>query len=123
MPKAPRTLRSRYFRLLASTLVMLAIVSNGIVLAQTQVSSQTSLASKDCCAQMMGDETSSNKPCSMPDNACNDQCMARCMSANGMLSVPFIISNGIAITPLPQLKIVEHALAEFGPGLRPPIFA
>ena len=37
MPKALHTLRSRHFRLLASLLVMMAILCNGIGLAQAHV--------------------------------------------------------------------------------------
>lgn len=121
MPNALRTFRLRHFRLLASWLVMMAILCNGIGLAQAHVMD----AKKDCCAEMTGDKMSPDKPCSMPDNICDDQCMARCMSANGvLLSVPSTISSSVLITtPLPRFNVTEHSLAEIGPGLRPPIYS
>jgi hypothetical protein len=123
MPKTLRQLRSKRFRLLASLLVMLAILCNGIGLAQAHAIE----TAKDCCAEMSGhgkamshcDEESRS-----PHPGCDDQCMARCMSANALLSVPLIIvSNVLIATPLPQLKTSDHFLAEFGPGLRPPIYS
>jgi len=120
MPKALRTVRSRHFRLLASLLVMMAILCNGIGLAQAHAME----AKKDCCAEMMGEKMSPDKPCPAQDSTCDDQCMARCMSANGLLSVPLAISSSVlVIATLPQLKAAEHSLAEFGPGLRPPIYS
>ena len=126
MPKALHILRTRRFRLLASLLVMMAILCNGIGLAQAH----SAMAKKDCCAEMMGHKKSpspcadGNKPCPSPNAKCDDQCMARCMSANGILSVPFTIRASVLVTAtLPQLKTAEHSLAELGPGLRPPIYS
>lgn len=126
MTRTLRTMRSRYFRLLASTLVMLAILSNGIALAQTDFLA----TEKDCCAEMMGDNMSSDDmadkagSCPSSDNTCDDQCMARCLNANGMVAIAFSFAPSIYITStLPQLKTSEHSFAEFGPALRPPIFA
>lgn len=126
MTKPFHKIRSRYFRLLASTLVMLAILSNGIALAQTDFLA----AEKDCCAEMMNGNMSSDDmsdkadSCPSSDNTCDDQCMARCLNANGLLSVQLVIAPSIFVmTALPQLKMAEHSLAEIGPGLRPPIFA
>ena len=123
MQKALRQLRSRRFRLLASLLVMMAILCNGIGLAQAH----TMDAKQDCCAVMTGHGESMShcdegaKP---PHSDCDDQCMARCMTANALLSVPLnIASSGLIVTPLPRLKISEHPLAERGPGLRPPIYS
>ncbi len=126
MTKPFHKIRSRYFRLLASTLVMLAILSNGIALAQTDFLS----AEKDCCAEMMSGNMSSDDmsdkadSCPSSDNTCDVQCMARCLNANGLVAISFSFAPGIyIITTLPQLKMAEHSLAEIGPGLRPPIFA
>jgi hypothetical protein len=85
---------------------------------------------KDCCPEMnmeaMASEAMSGDvdACSNANSDCDDLCMERCMSANGLLSVALTISPSLLITtPLPQLTISEHALAEFGPGLRPPIYS
>lgn len=121
MPKALRQLRSRRFRLLASLLVMVAILCNGIGLAQAHAMD----AKQDCCAEMTGHGKSMShcdEGAKSPHAGCDDQCMARCMSANALLSVPLTIaSSALITTPLPRLKISEHSLAVLGPGLRPPI--
>ena len=120
MSNALRTCRSRHFRLLASWLVILAILCNGIGLAQAHVME----AKKDCCAEMIGEKMSPDKPCSIPNNECDDQCMARCMSATGLLSVPPVFfSNVFAPLSLSTLNATEHSLANLGPGLRPPIYS
>lgn len=121
MSKNLRTLRSQHLRLLASLLVMLAILCNGISLAQAHVME----AEKDCCAEMMGEKMSPDKPCPVPENDCDDQCMARCMTANGvLLSVPLTITSSVFIaTPLPRFNMTQHSLAELAPGLRPPIYS
>ena len=116
-----RLLRSRRFRLLASLLVMVAILCNGIGLAQAHVMD----ANENCCAEMMGHVKSMShcdEDAKSPHQGCDDQCMARCMSTTALLSVPLnVASSGLIVTPLPQLKASEHSLAERGPGLRPPI--
>lgn len=121
MPKVLHKMRSRRFRLLASMLVMLAILCNGIGLAQAH----SMPVKKDCCAEMMAHKMSMDKPCSLPDKNCDDRCMARCMSANGALfSVQLTISRSALVEGvLSQPKVAEHSLAELGPGLRPPISA
>ena len=126
MTKTLRTLRSRYFRLLASTLVMLAILSNGIALAQTDFSA----TEKDCCAEMMNGHMSSDDmsdngdSCPPSGSACDDECMARCLNTHILLSVQLVIAPSILVmTTLPQLKTAGHSLAELGPVLRPPILA
>lgn len=127
MTKTLRTMRSRYFRLLASTLVILAILSNGIALAQTDFLA----TEKDCCAEMMkGHKMSSDNvsdkadSCPSSGSACDDQCMARCLNAHVLLSVQLVFAPSILLkTTLPQLKMAEHSRAEIGPDLRPPIFA
>jgi hypothetical protein len=118
MPKALHILRTRRFRLLASLLVMMAILCNGIGLAQAH----SAMDEKDCCAEMKGEKMSPDVPCSTPDEVCDNQCMARCMSVNAIFSLPLVIaSSELIATPMPQLKAAEHYLAELGPGLRPPI--
>lgn len=116
-----RQLRSRRFRLLACVLVMLAILCNSIGLAQAH----TMDAKQDCCAEMTGHGESMShcdEDAKSPHQGCDDQCMARCMSANALMSIPLTItSSGLIMIPLPRLKISEHSLAERGPGLRPPI--
>ncbi len=120
MLKTLYILRTRRFRLLASLLVMMAILCNGIGLAQAH----SATAKKDCCAEMMGKKMSPDKPCSLPDKACDNQCMARCMSVNAIFSVPLVIaSSALIATPIAQLETTEHSWAEFGPGLRPPIYS
>ena len=126
MTKKLRTTRSRYFRLLASTLVILAILSNGIALAQTNFLA----TEKDCCAEMkvhkMASDDVSDKADSCPSSGsgCDDQCMARCLNAHVLLSVQLVFAPSILLkTTLPQLKMAEHSRAEIGPDLRPPIFA
>ena len=121
MPKTLRQLRSKPLRLLASLLVMMAILCNGIGLAQAQ----SAMAKKDCCAEMTGHKKTASPCCEetkSPHTSCDDQCMARCMGSNGILAVPFAISQSVLITtPLPQFNVTEHSLADLGPGLRPPI--
>jgi len=126
MPKALTILRTRHFRLLASLLVMMAILCNGIGLVQAQ----SAMAKKDCCAEMKGHKMPSHDmgkkdpPCPQSSSGCDDQCMARCMSANGILSVPFTIRPSVLVTAtLPQLKTTEHSVAELSPVLRPPIYS
>ncbi|MGH8050870.1 MAG: hypothetical protein ACREPB_09455, partial [Arenimonas sp.] len=60
MPNVLHKLRSRRFRLLACLLVMMAMLCNGIGLAQAHAIS----AKKDCCAEMMGGKMASHAPCS-----------------------------------------------------------
>ncbi|MEO6172590.1 MAG: hypothetical protein ABIP02_05675 [Arenimonas sp.] len=121
MPKFLHKMRSRRFRLLASLLVTLAILCNGVGLAQAH----SMPAKKDCCAEMMAHKMSPDKPCSLPDKNCDDQCMARCMSANGVLfSMQLTISTNVLISSLlPQHGRIVHSLASLGPNLRPPIFS
>ena len=126
MTNTLRTMRARYFRLLASTLVMLAILSNGIALAQTDFLA----TEKDCCAEMKGHKMSSDDmsdkadSCPSSGSACDDQCMARCLNAHVLLSVQLVFAPSVLLmTTLPQLKMAEHSLAELGSVLRPPIFA
>ena len=123
MPMTLRQLRSRHFRLLACVLVMLAILCNGIGLAQAH----TMDAKQDCCVEMTGQGESMShcdEDAKSPHQGCDDQCMARCMSANALMSIPLTItSSGLIMTPLPRLKISGHSLAELGPGLRPPIYS
>lgn len=123
MTQALRQLRSRRFRLLASLLVMVAILCNGIGLAQAH----TMDAKQDCCAEMAGHGESMShcdEDAKSPHQGCDDQCMSRCMTTNALLSVPLTIALGaFNTTPLPQLKTSEHSLAELGPGLRPPIYS
>ena len=123
MPKVLHKMRSRRFRLLASLLVVMAILCNGIGLAQAHSHSMS--AKKDCCAEMMDAKMASPPPCSTPDKNCDDLCMARCMSANGVLfSVSLMFSPNVLITVFsPRTEATEHSLAKLGPGLRPPIFA
>ena len=123
MAKVLQKIRSPRFRLLASLLVMLAILCNGIGLAQAH--SHSMPVEKDCCAEMMANKMSPDTPCSQPGDNCDDQCMARCMNANGILfSIPLAISaNSLVTRVLSQPNVPEHAPATFGPGLRPPISA
>jgi len=126
MLKTLRHFRSKSLQLLGSLLVIMAILCNGIGLAQAQ----SAMAKKDCCAEMMGHKKSASpcadgsKPCPSPNANCDDQCMVRCMSTNGILSVPFTLRPSVLVTVIcPQLKTAEHSLAELGPGLRPPIYS
>ena len=123
MLRAFRQDRSRRFRLLASLLVIMAILCNGIGLAQAHATD----AEKDCCAEMTGHGKSlshCDEGAKSPHAGCDDQCMARCMTANALLSIPTIIaSNALITSPLPRLTISEHALTEPSPGLRPPIYS
>lgn len=121
MQKTIRQLRSPRFRLLASLLVMVAILCNGIGLAQAH----TMDAEQDCCALMAGHGESMShcdEDAKSPHQGCDDQCMARCMNATALLSMPLnLASSSLIVTPLPQLISSDHFLAERGPGLRPPI--
>ena len=125
MSKPFRKMRTHRFRLLASMLVVLAMLCNGIGLAHAH----SMVMKKDCCAEMTGhkkamDHCDGDKPAPLKNMHCDDQCMARCIGANGLLSVPLTIApNVLATTALPLLKSMEHTLAEIGPDLRPPIYS
>ncbi len=126
MPKTIHQLRSPHVRLLASLLVMIAILCNNFGLAQAHAMS----AKTDCCPEMTAHQMASDNTGANADNCpaqksdCNDQCMARCMSMNGLLSASFIISpNALVATALPQLIMAEHSLVKFSPDLRPPIYS
>ncbi len=124
MPKVIYIVRKRRLRLLASTLVILAILCNSIAMAQTF----SFPAKNDCCPEMSAHQMSSDKVSSNSDNCsaqntdCNDLCMARCMNANGLLSVQITITPNILIaSALPKLGVIKHFFADLDPDLRPPI--
>lgn len=123
MLKAIHKLRTRRFRLLASLLVVMAILCNGFGFAQAH----STTAITDCCPEMMTGEMSSQNgddSCPPSNIACDDQCMLRCFTANGLLTISFSIPAGrLVTTTLPSLKVSEHVLAERGPDLRPPIYS
>jgi hypothetical protein len=126
MLKIIHQLRVPHVRLLASMLVMVAILCNNFGLVQAHAMS----AKADCCPEMSSDQMAYDEmgsnvdTCPESNSDCNDQCMARCMSANGMLAVAFTISPGVLITSqLSRFNTTEHSLADVGPGLRPPIYS
>lgn len=126
MLKFIRVHLAKRMQLLASLLVMIAILCNNFGLAQAHVMD----GKKDCCPEMnmeaMAPEAMSGDvdACSNANSDCDDLCMARCMSASGLLSAAITISpSALIATPLPQLKTAEHSLANFSPGLRPPIYS
>ena len=116
--------RPNLLRFLASLLVILAVVCNGVGLAQAH----TMGSMKACCAEMLshgeclsdcdGDGKS-------PHENCDDQCLARCISSNYVhLAAPLMLPTyELETNPLPQLRLTSHSLAELGPGLRPPIYS
>jgi hypothetical protein len=118
--------RTSRFRLLASMLVMLAVLGNGMSLAQAQVTP----SKKPCCLEMLARQMSAQdshhakQPCAPSTSSCDDQCMLRCYSANGLLSTPLVIlAERLVVSPIPAHKLTMHARRAIDPGLRPPIYS
>jgi hypothetical protein len=125
MSKPFRPLRSRVVRLLASVLVVVTLVGNGLALGQLSAA----LAKKDCCDQMTGHKVATStcdeqggKPCPTPGPGCDDQCLSRAQPNVVLpafaLDLPY---SEHASSLLTTLSISDRPLADPGPGLRPPI--
>jgi hypothetical protein len=126
MSKILHTIRSRRFRLLASWLVMLAILCNGIGFVQAQ----STLIKKDCCAEMMAHKTASAhcvgaaKHDSTPKANCDDQCKMHCSTVNYVSPTPITIAPSLLVaSALPTMLAAQLFLARIAPELRPPISA
>lgn len=126
MPKVIYILRIRRLRLLASMLVILAILCNSVAMAQAY----SIPVMQDCCPEMTVDKMDSpemagqSNSCPSTSSDCDDLCMARCLNANGLLSVALTILPNVLIKPaLPQFSVAEHSTANFSPSLRPPIYS
>ena len=119
-----RPMRSRVTRLLASALVVVALLANGVAVA-----GMGSMAvAKDCCPDSMGQHhhdggAPEGKRCPAPVAKCDDQCAFRCQTSAVTLPVVAATSTGIELiqSDLPPLLDSERAIANFAPGLRPPI--
>ena len=124
--RRPNLSRSRFARLLASGLVVLALLGNGLAWAQGSVP-----ATADCCAGKMAAghahanpcEQGKKSPCPTAGDGCDDQCLARC-AANAAL--PPLASTAIA--PRADAQPLRHdrtglTRAAPAPDLRPPIAA
>lgn len=121
-----RPLRSRFFRLLASVLVVASLLGNGLAMAQ----SSAMPVKKDCCAGMMdhmkhaGGCHDGGKPCPSPNAGCDEQCLSRCQSSSLLPTIALMLPGSDLVLPaLPSLSIGERPLTDPGPGLRPPISA
>ena len=126
MAKAFHPLRSRFIRLLASVLVVAALLGNGLAMAQTQ----SMMAGHGGCAEMSSPGhhghccDKGGKPCPVPHASCDDQCMFRCQSSAVLaLTVLAVPVSDRAQALLPPLSPSETPPAVIAPGLRPPISA
>lgn len=121
-----RPFRSRLNRLLATVLVTMALLVNGVAVAQAAVGAMK----KDCCAEMMGHKAKGDdcgkagKPCPAPSSDCEDQCLMRCQANNVLPSVAVSLP-GISLPQpsLPTARAGSFISADPDPGLRPPISA
>jgi hypothetical protein len=121
-----RPFRSRLTRLLASMLVAVSLLLNGLAAAEAA----SMAAGKDCCAERMGHgghaaATDEHKGCPPSANdRCDDQCQMRCQVNTALpvfaVALPRMI---LQQTVLPLPGVAAWALPEPEPGLRPPIFA
>ena len=126
MRKPFHPLRSRFARLLASVLVVAALLGNGLALGQVSAA----LAKKDCCDQMMGhqvvagDNEQGGKPCPTPSPGCDGQCLSVCQASVVLPMIALDLPTAALGSPVPTpLSINDRPLADPGPGLRPPISA
>ena len=112
-----------WLRLLASWLVMLSLVGNGLAVAAP---SYPTAAAHDCCAGKHAaagaDCARGGKPCPADAGTCSATCLAR--AAN----VPLPMPAAVALAPIATIAPTHPAahlrnLTEPGPGLRPPISA
>ena len=122
-----RPFRSRFARLLASTLVVASLLGNGLAVAQAQ----SVPTKKPCCAEQMshlsgqqGHCDDAGKPCPTPSTNCDDQCLAWCQSNVTLpnLAVVMLAQDSSRLV-LPPVSAEEQPLTDPGPGLRPPISA
>jgi hypothetical protein len=107
-------------------MLVVAMLCNSIGMVQAH----SMTMKKDCCPEMM---MAHEMPAdAMQDNAndcpdtiadCDALCMASCMSATYVLTIsPTLIPNSLSFTTVMNAFVYPaHTLAEFGPGLRPPI--
>ena len=126
MSRPFRPMRSRFARLLASTLVVASLLVNGLAFAQAP----SAPTGKHDCAEMMGQQQHGDccdeggQPCPAPGGDCDEQCMFRCQSTAAILSVvaPMPVGDGArsALAPLPATESPPTVLV---PALRPPISA
>ena len=123
MIQTSRPLRPRFLRLLASLLVVVSLLGNGLALSASTM--------KGCCAQMMGqhgadkgDCDQGGKPCPSPGASCSEQCLVRCHTS---LVLPVVAWTEVlgpgGHTRSSPVFVVDRPLADPGPGLRPPISA
>lgn len=126
MKRPYRPFRTPFARSLASVLVALALLVNGMAIAQAA----SAPMKDDCCAGMAGQRGDqapcheSGNPCTPSGNDCDDQCLARCQGSTALPSMA---------APLPasfqrqsgQLVLIARAFSSPppDPGLRPPISA
>lgn len=111
-----RPFRSRLCRLLASSVLAMALLVNGMGMAHAVPAP----AKHDCCGQMAGH--AGGKPCPAPDSRCDEQCLMRCQ-ATSVLPMPAMgvatVSASDPLLPAPGAGLLP--LADAGPALRPPI--
>jgi len=121
-----RPFRSRVTRLLASVLVSMSLLVNGMGMALAS----SGAMKKDCCAHMMGSHGLSGhcdhggKPGKAPGTDCDEQCLMRCQAANALpsfaLALPVV---ALFDSALPESSSGAIPATESGPQLRPPISA
>lgn len=126
MKRPYRPFRTPFARLLASVLVALALLVNGMAIAQAAGTS----AQADCCAGMAGQHGDDNpchdsgNPCPATGSDCDEQCLARCQG-NTALPVSAATPPGLFQRDVAQLVTIARAFSSPppSPGLRPPISA
>jgi hypothetical protein len=128
MPKSLYNLYYRNTRLLVALMLIVVMLCNSIGMVQAH----SMTMKKDCCPEMM---MAHEMPIdAMQDNAndcpetisdCDALCMASCMSASYVLIIsPTLIPNSLGFRNVMNAFVYPaHTLAEFGPGLRPPIYS
>ena len=126
MKRPFRPFRSPFTRLLACGLVALALLVNGMAIAQAASDSTQA----DCCAGMAaqhGDDMpchGSGNPCPATGSDCDGQCLARCQG-NTALPVSAVPAPGFFQRQVTQPVLTAHAFSSPPPSprLRPPISA
>lgn len=126
MKRPFRPFRSPFTRLLACVLVALALLVNGMAIAQAASDSTQA----DCCAGMAaqhGDDSpchGSGDRCPSTGGDCDDQCLARCLGSTALPSA-IVSPPGFFLRQPGQPVLMARAFSSPppSPGLRPPISA
>lgn len=125
MKRPYRPFRTPFARWLASALVTLALLVNGMAMAQAA----SAPMKDDCCAGMAGHHTDggchdAGTTCPSPDSDCDDQCLARCPGNTALPAMSASLPGSFQRQPAPIVSITRaFSSPPPSPGLRPPISA